>query len=187
MAAALTTASYSFTDEEVSRLAKCDDQPEFLLLYRRLLQSKGIDPTAVFDAQTTLSDYGSAVLPKVFKTNSHAMHLEVAYAHFKSCNSSSCLKLDSTTTLPTSWLKEHGVNSVLPLPKDALSLFTIAGLDLHEVRSLPYCTINWHGPLRDACASIGRPLAGIRTRTEVSGMIPGNSKRPDVVYTLHQE
>ena len=32
MAAATTTASYSFTDEEVSRLAKCDDQPEFLLL-----------------------------------------------------------------------------------------------------------------------------------------------------------
>ena len=43
MAAALTTASYSFTDEEVSRLAKCDDQPEFLLLYRRLLQSKGVE------------------------------------------------------------------------------------------------------------------------------------------------
>ena len=64
MAAAPTTASYSFTDEEVSRLAKCDDQPEFLLLYRRLLQSKGIDPTAVFDAQTTLgssTDYGASV------------------------------------------------------------------------------------------------------------------------------
>ena len=43
MAAATTTASYSFTDEEVSRLAKCDDQPEFLLLYRRLLQSKGME------------------------------------------------------------------------------------------------------------------------------------------------
>ena len=139
MAAALTTASYSFTDEEVSRLAKCDDQPEFLLLYRRLLQSKGIDPTAVFDATTTLgspSDYGAAVLSKVFENSSHAMHLEVAYAFFKSCNSSSCLRLDSATTLPTSWLKEHGVNSVLTLPKDTLSLFTIAGLDLHEVRSL---------------------------------------------------
>ena len=70
MAAATTTASYSFTDDDVSRLAKCDDQPEFLLLYRRLLQSKGIDPTAVFDAKTTLgspSDYGAAVLPKLFE------------------------------------------------------------------------------------------------------------------------
>ena len=57
MAAATTTASYSFTDEEVSRLAKCDDQPEFLLLYRRILQLKGIDPTAVFDAKTTLGSH----------------------------------------------------------------------------------------------------------------------------------
>ena len=98
MAAATTTASYSFTDEEVSRLAKCDDQPEFLLLYRRLLQSKGIDPTAVFDAKTTLgspSDYGAAVLSKVFENSPHALHLEPAYALFKSCNSSSCLRLDS--------------------------------------------------------------------------------------------
>ena len=70
MAAATTTASYSFTDEEVSRLAKCDDQPEFLLLYRRLLQSKGIDPTAVFDAQTTLgssTDYGASVPTGAFE------------------------------------------------------------------------------------------------------------------------
>ena len=91
MAAATTNASYSFTDEEVSRLAKCDDQPEFLLLYRRLLQSKGIDPTAVFDAQTTLgspSDYRAAVLTKLFENNSHAMHLEVGYALFKSYISS---------------------------------------------------------------------------------------------------
>ena len=35
---------------------------------------------------------------------------------------------------------------------------------------------------RGACASIGR-MAGLRTRTEVTGMIPDNSKRPDVVYT----
>ena len=36
--------------------------------------------------------------------------------------------------------------------------------------------------LRAACASIGR-MVGIRTRTEVRGMIPDNSKRPSVVYT----
>ena len=139
MAAATTTASYSFADDDVDRLANCDDQPEFLLLYRRLLQSKGIDPTAVFDAKTTLgspSDYGAAVLSKVFENSPHALHLEPAYALFKSCNSSSCLRLDSATPLPTSWLKEQGVNSVLTLPKDTLSLFTIAGLDLHAVRSL---------------------------------------------------
>ena len=35
---------------------------------------------------------------------------------------------------------------------------------------------------RGACASIGR-MAGLRTRTEVTGMIPDNPKRPDVVYT----
>ena len=157
MAAATTTASYSFTDEEVSRLAKCDDQPEFLLLYRRLLQSKGIDPTAVFDAKTTLgspSDYGAAVLSKVLENSSHAMHLEVAYAFFKSCNSSSCLRLDSATTLPTSWLKEHGVNSVLTLPKDALSLFTIAGLDLHEVRSLSSGAALIQAPMLHSAATI---------------------------------
>ena len=49
-------------------------------------------------------------------------------------------------------------------------------------RSLPYRTIFWHDPLRDAYAPIGR-IAGLRTRAEVSGMIPGNSKRPGVVYT----
>ena len=133
MAAAPTTASYSFTDDDVDRVANCDDQPEFLLLYRRLLQSKGIDPTAVFDAKTTLgspSDYGAAVLSKVFENSPHALHLEPAYALSKSCNSSSCLRLDSATTLPTSWLKEHGVNSVLTLPKDTLSLFTSTHLSL---------------------------------------------------------
>ena len=91
MASATTT--YNFTDEEVSHLANCNDQDEFLHFFQRILQSKGIDPTAVFDAKTTLgspSDYGAAVLSKVFENSSHAMHLEVAYAFFKSCNSSSC-------------------------------------------------------------------------------------------------
>ena len=78
MAASNATVSYSFTDDDVSRLAKCDDQPEFLLLYRRLLQSKGVDPTAVFDAQTTLgssTDYGASVLPRVFENQPHAQIL----------------------------------------------------------------------------------------------------------------
>ena len=50
-------------------------------------------------------------------------------------------------------------------------------------RSLPYRTIFWHGLLRDVYASIGRLVVGLRIRTEVSGMIPDNSKRPGVVYT----
>ena len=123
--AAPNAASYSFTDDDVSRLAKCDDQTEFLLSFRRLLQSQGIASPAVFDAQTTLrssTDYGASVLTKVFESHSHALHLEVGYALFQSCDSSSCLKLDSTT-LPTAWLKENGVSSVLTLPKDTLSLF----------------------------------------------------------------
>ena len=49
-------------------------------------------------------------------------------------------------------------------------------------RSLPHRTTFWHDPLRDAYASIGR-MVGLRTRTEVTGMIPDNSKRPDVVFT----
>ena len=53
---------------------------------------------------------------------------------------------------------------------------------LGSPRSLPYRTIYWHDPLRGAYASIGR-MVGIRTHTEVRGMIPDNTKRPDVVYT----
>ena len=34
-------------------------------------------------------------------------------------------------------------------------------------RSLPYRTIFWYDPLRDAYASIGR-IVGLRTRTEVT-------------------
>ena len=45
-------------------------------------------------------------------------------------------------------------------------------------RSLPHRTTFWHDPLRDAYASIGR-MVGLRTRTEVTGMIPDNSKIPD--------
>ena len=130
---------YSCTDDGLSRLAKCDDQTVFFLLFRRILQSKGIEPSAVFGAQTTLgspTDYGAKVLTGAFENNSHAMHLEVAYALFKSCNASSCLKLDSTTPLPPSWLKENGFGSILPLPRDTLPLFTMAGIDLHAVRSL---------------------------------------------------
>ena len=58
----------------------------------------------------------------------------------------------------------------------------LAGPWLPQKPTLPDHIIFWHDPLRDAYASIGR-IAGIRTRTEVSGMIPDNSKRPDVVYT----
>ena len=51
---ASSTSAYSFTDEEVSQLANCNDQDEFLHFFQRILQSKGIDITTVFDAQTTL-------------------------------------------------------------------------------------------------------------------------------------
>ena len=47
MASATTT--YNFTDEEVSHLANCNDQGDFLYNFQRILQSKGIDVTAVFD------------------------------------------------------------------------------------------------------------------------------------------
>jgi hypothetical protein len=52
---ASATSAYSFTDEEVSQLANCNDQDEFLHFFQRILQSKGIDVTAVFDAQTILT------------------------------------------------------------------------------------------------------------------------------------
>ena len=67
---ALSTSAYSFTDEEVSQLANCNDQDEFLHFFQRILQSKGIDITAVFDAQTTLgssTDYGASVLTRFFE------------------------------------------------------------------------------------------------------------------------
>ena len=43
MASATTT--YNFTDEEVSHLANCNDQDDFLYNVQRILQSKGIDVT----------------------------------------------------------------------------------------------------------------------------------------------
>ena len=101
---ASSTSAYSFTDEEVSHLANCNDQAEFLHFFQRILQSKSINLTAVFDAQTTLvssTDYGASVLTRFFETQSHALHLEVGYALFKSCNSSTCLSWDSTS-LPKS-------------------------------------------------------------------------------------
>ena len=78
--AAPNAASYSFTDDDASYLANCDDQTEFLLSFRRILQSQGIASPAVFDAPTTLgssTDYGASVLTKVFESHSHALHLEV--------------------------------------------------------------------------------------------------------------
>ena len=83
---ASATSAYSFTDEEVSQLANCNDQDEFLHFFQRILQSKSIDLTAVFDAQTTLgssTDYGASVLTRFFE-NQSALHLEVGYALFKS-------------------------------------------------------------------------------------------------------
>ena len=97
MASATTT--YNFTDEEVSHLANCDTQDDFLLNFQRILQTKGIDVTAVFDTQTTLgssTDYDASVLTRFFENQSHALHLEVGYALFRPCNSSTCLSLDST-------------------------------------------------------------------------------------------
>ena len=46
-------SAYSFTDEEVSQLANCNDQDEFLHFFQRILQSKGIDVTAFFDYTLT--------------------------------------------------------------------------------------------------------------------------------------
>ena len=78
MASATTT--YNFTDEEVSHLANCNDQDDFLYNFTRILQSKGIDVTAFFDTQTTLgssTDYGASVLTRFFENQSHALHLNV--------------------------------------------------------------------------------------------------------------
>ena len=136
MASATTT--YNFTDEEVSHLANCDTQDDFLFHFQRILQTKSIDVTAVFDTQTTLgspTDYGASVLTKFFENQSHALHLEVGYALFKSCNSSTCLSWDSTS-LPKSWLKEHGVDSYLTVTQASMALFQAAGIDLTAVRSL---------------------------------------------------
>ena len=62
---ASSNSAYSFSDEEVSQLANCNDQDEFLYFFQRILQSKGIDIAAVFDAQTTLgssTENGASVL-----------------------------------------------------------------------------------------------------------------------------
>ena len=122
---ASSTSAYSFTDEEVSHLANCNDQAEFLHFFQRLLQSKSIDLTAVFDAQTTLgssTDYGASVLTRFFETQSHALHLAVGYALFQPCSSSSCLKL-GPALLPASWLKKYGADSFLILPFWLIYLF----------------------------------------------------------------
>ena len=77
---ASATSAYSFTDEEVSHLANCNDQEEFLHVFQRILQSKGIDVTAVFDAQTTLgssTDYGASVLTRFFENQSHGAPFQV--------------------------------------------------------------------------------------------------------------
>ena len=51
---ASSTSSYSFNEDEITQLARGTDQAEFLYLFKRILQSKSIDLSAVFDAQTTL-------------------------------------------------------------------------------------------------------------------------------------
>lgn len=64
------TSRYGFTDEDVSQKASCTDQAEFLYLFKRILHSKSIDLSAIFDAQTTLGtsrDYGTSVLLKFFE------------------------------------------------------------------------------------------------------------------------
>ena len=72
---ASSTSSYSSTDDEVTQLARCTDQAEFLYLFKRILQSKSIDLSAVFDAQTTLgttsTDYGASVLTRFFEAQSY--------------------------------------------------------------------------------------------------------------------
>ena len=42
---ASSTSAYSFTDDDVSHLANCNDQAEFLHFFQRILQSKSIDLT----------------------------------------------------------------------------------------------------------------------------------------------
>ena len=96
---ASSTSSYIFTDNEFTQLARCTDQAEFLYLIKRILQSKSINLSPVFDAQTTLgtsTDYGASVLTRFFGAQSHALHLEVGYALFKPLSSSSCLKKIAT-------------------------------------------------------------------------------------------
>lgn len=70
------------------------------------------------------------VLTRFFETQSHALHLEVGYALFQTCSSSSCLKLGPAL------LKKNGVDSFLILPLATLPLFKEAGIDLNAVRSL---------------------------------------------------
>ena len=48
---ASSTSSYSFNEDEITQLARCTDQAEFLYLFKRILQSKSIDLSAVFDAE----------------------------------------------------------------------------------------------------------------------------------------
>ena len=70
---ASSTSSYSFTEDEVTQLARCTDQAEFLYLFKKILQSKSIDLSAVFDAQTTLgasSDYCASLLARFFEAQS---------------------------------------------------------------------------------------------------------------------
>ena len=96
-----STSRYVFTDEEVSQLANCTDQAELLHKFLRILNTKIIDPSAVYDAKETLgtsSDNGASILPKFFETQPNALHFEVAYALFKSTSSFSCLRLDANTT-----------------------------------------------------------------------------------------
>ena len=49
---ASSTSSYSVTEDEVAQLARCTDQAEFLYLFKKILQLKSSDLSAVFDAQT---------------------------------------------------------------------------------------------------------------------------------------
>ena len=157
---ASSTSAYSFTDDDVSLLANCNDQAEFLHFFQRILQSKSINLTAVFDAQTTLvssTDYGASVLTRFFETQSHALHLEVGYALFKSCNSSTCLKLDSTP-LPTSLRCSH---------MDAMLRFFLWYCSL--LRTEPVCSVGrafrdifylfpWLQPLQPTASQTRRSL-----------------------------
>ena len=68
---ASSTSRYVFTDEEVSQLANCTDQAELLHKFLRILNTKSIDPSAVYNAKKILgtsSDYGASILPKFFET-----------------------------------------------------------------------------------------------------------------------
>ena len=68
---ASSTSRYGFNDEEVSQLTNCTDQAELLHGFRRILNTKSIDPSAVYDDKKTVdtsSDYGVYILPKFFET-----------------------------------------------------------------------------------------------------------------------